>query len=105
MKNHLANIKPSINFRAGRRPIAIVADMQGPKLRVGEMGEGLELRYGDTVAVFRSMKRLRRDCFTPPRAWRKFLKSGPGFKKFDEWQATGQPSIAKPRRGVDVPDC
>lgn len=33
------------------RPIAIVADMQGPKLRVGEMGEGLELRYGDTIRV------------------------------------------------------
>lgn len=33
--------------------IAIVADMQGPKLRVGEFdGGGIELRYGDEVTLY-----------------------------------------------------
>lgn len=34
-------------------PICIVADMQGPKLRVGEFTEGqTELRYGETVTLY-----------------------------------------------------
>ena len=34
------------------RPIAILADLQGPKLRVGAMPEGgLNLKYGDVVAM------------------------------------------------------
>lgn len=34
------------------RPIAIVADMQGPKLRVGPFKDGeIELRYGETVRI------------------------------------------------------
>lgn len=53
--DHLANIQTirKIEKDTGR-PIAIVADMQGPKLRVGEMGDGLELRYGDTVTLRQS---------------------------------------------------
>lgn len=51
-EDHRANINAirAIEKDTGR-PIAIVADMQGPKLRVGEMGAGLELRYGDTVRL------------------------------------------------------
>lgn len=50
--DHLANITAIRNIeKETGRPIAIVADMQGPKLRVGEMGDGLELRYGDTVTL------------------------------------------------------
>ena len=32
-------------------PIAIVADMQGPKIRVGDLGEGLELKWGETLEM------------------------------------------------------
>lgn len=53
--DHLINIKAirAIEKDTGH-PIAIVADMQGPKLRVGDMGKGIELRYGDTVTVRQS---------------------------------------------------
>ena len=33
------------------RHIAVVADMQGPKIRVGELGDGLELRWGQEVVL------------------------------------------------------
>jgi pyruvate kinase len=34
------------------RPIAIIADLQGPKLRVGDFpGAGITLRYGETVRI------------------------------------------------------
>lgn len=53
--DHLRNIQTirKISETSGR-PIAIVADMQGPKLRVGELGKGLELRYGDIVQIKKS---------------------------------------------------
>ena len=34
-----------------QRPLALVADLQGPKLRVGEMHEGRELQPGDVVTL------------------------------------------------------
>lgn len=35
-----------------KRPIAIVADMQGPKIRVATFsGDGMEMRYGETVTI------------------------------------------------------
>ena len=50
--DHLANIQTIRETeKASGNPIAIVADMQGPKLRVGEMGDGLELRYGESVRI------------------------------------------------------
>jgi pyruvate kinase len=33
------------------RPITIVADMQGPKIRVGEVGDGIELRWGEEIEL------------------------------------------------------
>jgi len=36
-----------MNTRLGHN-VAILADLQGPKLRVGDMGEGVELKAGDT---------------------------------------------------------
>ncbi|HEX2292579.1 MAG TPA: pyruvate kinase [Gaiellaceae bacterium] len=33
------------------RPIALIADLQGPKLRVGEIGEPVQLRQGEEVVV------------------------------------------------------
>ena len=51
-EDHLGNIEAIRGVEeASGNPIAIVADMQGPKLRVGEMGDGLELRYGETVRI------------------------------------------------------
>ena len=51
-EDHLGNIQTIRQVeRDSGNPIAVVADMQGPKLRVGEMGEGLELRYGETVRI------------------------------------------------------
>ena len=33
------------------RPIALIADLQGPKLRIGELGEPVTLRRGESVVV------------------------------------------------------
>ena len=50
--DHAANFAAirALEKKSGN-PIAIVADMQGPKLRCGEMGDGLELRFGDKVTI------------------------------------------------------
>jgi pyruvate kinase len=34
-----------------RRPLALIADLQGPKLRVGEISKPVELEVGDEIAV------------------------------------------------------
>ncbi|MGH3133276.1 MAG: pyruvate kinase, partial [Gaiellaceae bacterium] len=34
-----------------RRPLALIADLQGPKLRIGELSEPVELDVGEKVAV------------------------------------------------------
>ena len=36
---------------AAGRPIALIADLQGPKLRVGDLSEGVELEVGETIVV------------------------------------------------------
>ena len=36
---------------AAGRPIALIADLQGPKLRVGDLSEQVELEVGETVVV------------------------------------------------------
>ncbi|MDQ3122808.1 MAG: pyruvate kinase, partial [Actinomycetota bacterium] len=33
------------------RPLALIADLQGPKLRIGELSEPVELEVGDSVGV------------------------------------------------------
>lgn len=52
-EDHLRSIKAlrQIEEDTGN-PLAIVADMQGPKIRVGEFEDGkIELRYGETVTL------------------------------------------------------
>ena len=34
-----------------RRPLALIADLQGPKIRVGDLAEPMEIRTGDQVTV------------------------------------------------------
>src|ERR687896_343958 len=34
-----------------RRPLALIADLQGPKLRIGDLAAPLELHDGDAVTV------------------------------------------------------
>ena len=34
-----------------RRPIAVIADLQGPKVRIGELPEPVTLERGDEVVV------------------------------------------------------
>jgi pyruvate kinase len=36
---------------AGRRPVALIADLQGPKLRVGDLVETVELERGGSVVI------------------------------------------------------
>ena len=36
---------------AAGRPIALIADLQGPKLRIGDLSEAVELEVGETVVV------------------------------------------------------
>jgi pyruvate kinase len=36
---------------AAGRPIALIADLQGPKLRVGDLSENVELEVGETIVV------------------------------------------------------
>ena len=35
----------------GRRPVALIADLQGPKLRVGDLAETVELERGGSVVI------------------------------------------------------
>ena len=52
-EGHRANIARIRRIEAGAgRPIAILADMQGPKIRVGEMaGEGADLKAGEAFRL------------------------------------------------------
>ena len=36
---------------AAGRPIALIADLQGPKLRIGDMSDQVELEVGETIVV------------------------------------------------------
>jgi pyruvate kinase len=111
--DHLTNIKTIRNIeKETGRPIAIIADMQGPKLRVGEMGAGLELRYGDTVTVRQSDGPANGDIVHTHPELTKILKPGLVLK-FDDGklQVTMQsetearvdvPGRLKSRKGINV---
>jgi len=111
--DHLANIQTirKIEKDTGR-PIAIVADMQGPKLRVGEMGDGLELRYGDTVTLRRTDDASDGDIVHSHEELEKILKPGLVLK-FDDGKLqitmtsdtearVDVPGLLKSRKGINV---
>jgi pyruvate kinase len=112
-EDHLANIKAirAIEDQTGT-PIAIVADMQGPKLRVGEMGEGLELRYGETVKLRCTTEPSDGDIVFPHEELKDILEPGL-ILKFDDGKlqvtVTGPdtakvdvPGLLKSRKGINV---
>ncbi|MGJ8560269.1 MAG: pyruvate kinase [Litorimonas sp.] len=111
--DHLANIKTIRNIeKETGRPIAIVADMQGPKLRVGEMGDGLELRYGDTVVVRQSDGSSDSDIVHTHPELTKILETGLVLK-FDDGKLqvtmlnqtearVDVPGLLKSRKGINV---
>jgi len=111
--DHLANIKTirKIEKDSGR-PIAIVADMQGPKLRVGEMGEGLELRYGQTVTLRRTDGASDGDIVHTHPELEKILKPGLVLKfddgklqitmKSESEARVDVPGLLKSRKGINV---
>lgn len=112
-EDHLGNIQTirDIEERSGNR-IAIVADMQGPKLRVGEMGEGLELRYGDIVRLRRTEDASDGDIVYPHPELEKILKPGLVLK-FDDGKLqitmtsetearVDVPGLLKSRKGINV---
>ena len=112
-EDHLANIEAIRRIEADTgNPIAIVADMQGPKLRVGEMGDGLELRYGDTVRLRRTDEPADGDIVFPHTELEKILEPGLVLK-FDDGKlqvtVTGPdtarvdvPGLLKSRKGINV---
>ena len=94
------------------RPIAIVADMQGPKLRVGEMGKGLELRYGDTVQIREGEGPSDGDIVHPHPELSAILEEGLVLK-FDDGKLqvtminerearVDVPGLLKSRKGINV---
>lgn len=111
--DHLANITTIRNIeKATGRPIAVVADMQGPKLRVGEMGAGLELRYGDTVTLRESGDAAAGDIVHTHPELSKILAPGLVLK-FDDGKLqvtmisqtearVDVPGLLKSRKGINV---
>ena len=117
-EDHLRNIETirRVQARSGT-PIAIVADMQGPKLRVGEMAqkdgkEGLELRYGDTVRVRHTDEASDGDIVHPHAELDAILEPGLVLK-FDDGKLqvtmvsatearVDVPGLLKSRKGVNV---
>jgi pyruvate kinase len=111
--DHLANITAIRNIeKETGRPIAIVADMQGPKLRVGEMGAGLELRYGDTVTLRQSEGPSDGDIVHTHPELTKILETGLVLK-FDDGKLqvtmlnqtearVDVPGLLKSRKGINV---
>ena len=112
-EDHLANIEAIRQVeRDTGNPIAIVADMQGPKLRVGEMGEGLELRYGETVRLRRTDEPSDGDIVFPHAELEKILEPGLVLK-FDDGKLqvtvtsrtearVDVPGLLKSRKGINV---
>ena len=51
-EDHAATAKAirAVQAETGR-PVALIADLQGPKLRIGELAEPVELRRGDEVTI------------------------------------------------------
>lgn len=85
-------------------PIAIVADMQGPKLRCGDMGKkGLELRYGDTIIIREGADPSNGDIVHSHPELSKVLEEGV-ILKFDDGKL--QVTMLNEREArVDVPGC
>ena len=112
-EDHLASIEAIRKVeRDTGNPIAIVADMQGPKLRVGEMGDGLELRYGETVKLRQTTEASEGDIVFPHPELEKILTPGL-ILKFDDGKlqvtVTGKnearvdvPGLLKSRKGINV---
>ncbi|MGB6229138.1 MAG: pyruvate kinase [Litorimonas sp.] len=117
-EDHLRNIQTirRISEDTGN-PIAVVADLQGPKLRVGEMDQkdgktGLELRYGDTVRLRRTTDASDGDIVFPHPELEAILEPGLVLK-FDDGKlqvtVTGPdearvdvPGLLKSRKGINV---
>ena len=111
--DHKANIDAirRIEEETGRS-IAIVADMQGPKLRVGEMGKGLELRYGDTVRLRCAEESDGTDIVHPHAELEQILEPGL-ILKFDDGKLqvtmisdtearVDVPGLLQSRKGINV---
>ena len=50
--DHIANAKRVRNAQSAiSRPLALIADLQGPKLRIGDLAAPVELEIGETVVV------------------------------------------------------
>lgn len=101
-EDHLGNIETIRTVsEASGRPIAIVADMQGPKLRVGEMGDGLELRYGDIIRVRHSDEASSGEIVHPHPELEAILESGLVLK-FDDGKLQVT-MVSETEARVDVP--
>jgi pyruvate kinase len=112
-QDHLENIKTIRRIESENgHPIAIVADMQGPKLRVGDMGDGLDLRYGETVTLRRTDKASEDDIVYPHPELEAILKPGLVLK-FDDGKLqvtltsetearVDVPGVLKSRKGINV---
>lgn len=112
-EDHLANIRAirAIEAETGH-PIAVVADMQGPKLRVGELGDGLELRYGATIRIRHSDEPSNGDIVHPHPELDAILEEGLVLK-FDDGKLqvtlmndrearVDVPGLLKSRKGINV---
>ena len=56
----------SIESERGR-PLAVIADLQGPKLRIGDLPAPVVLSRGDEIVV--GPKGIRSTCRSLPRSW------------------------------------
>lgn len=111
--DHRSNIETIRRIAtASGRPIAIVADMQGPKLRVGELGDGLELRYGDTIRIRETDTASDGEIVHPHGELTAILKPGLVLK-FDDGKLqvtmisdsearVDVPGLLKSRKGINV---
>lgn len=112
-EDHKANIDAIRRLEAREgTSIAIVADMQGPKLRCGEMGEGLELHYGETVRLRRTEEASAGDIVYPHSELEEILAPGLVLK-FDDGKLqvtmisdtearVDVPGLLKSRKGINV---
>ena len=50
----------------GRRPVALIADLQGPKLRIGELAAPVVLERGEDVTIAGEDARAAATCRSRP---------------------------------------
>jgi len=100
------------------QPITIVADMQGPKIRVGEVGDGIDLKWGGEVML--TLGETAKDGNIPVPHPEIFNVSEPGHRlKFDDGKLqvtvlsvtketitarVDVPGLLKSRKGLNVID-